>query len=44
MSTVEMALMLGFGVPIVLLCCAFVLCAGWMQIKEEQQTPNHQAR
>lgn len=36
MSVLEMAVMIGFGVPIVLLCCVFVVMAGIMQIEEEQ--------
>lgn len=36
MSVLEMVLLLGFGVPIVLGSCAFVLCASFMQMKEEQ--------
>ncbi len=36
MSALEMAVLLGFGVPIVGLCCAFVICAGLMRDKEER--------
>ena len=36
MNVLEMLLMVGFGVPIVLLSCAFVLCAGYMQMKEDR--------
>lgn len=32
----EMGLLLGFGVPILLGSCAFVLCAGYLQMQEEQ--------
>lgn len=34
MSMVEMAVLFGFGVPIVGLCCAFVILAGMMQTAE----------
>lgn len=36
MNVLEMALMIGFGIPIVLLCSVFVVMAGIMQIEEEQ--------
>ena len=36
MNVLEMLLMVGFGVPIVLLSCAFVLCAGYLQMKENR--------
>ena len=36
MSILEMAVMIGFGVPIVLLCGVFVVMAGIMQLEEEQ--------
>lgn len=35
MNALEMILMVGFGVPIVVLCCAFVICASYMQMKED---------
>lgn len=35
MNMLEMMLMVGFGVPIVVLCCAFVICASYMQMKED---------
>lgn len=37
MSGLEIAMMLLFIVPIALACVAFVLCAMWMQVKEEQR-------
>ena len=37
MNVLELLLMVGFGVPIVVLCCAFVVCAGYMQMKEDMQ-------
>lgn len=37
MSIVEWAIILGFGVPIVVLCCAFVVLAGMMQMVEGEQ-------
>lgn len=44
MSMGEWAIMLGFGLPIAALCCAFVVCALWMQMKEERDTQHHSAR
>lgn len=35
MSALEMVIMLVFGVPIVVLCCAFLLCACYMQTMED---------
>ena len=37
MNVLELLLMVGFGVPIVVLCCAFVVCAGYMQMKEDMR-------
>lgn len=39
MSTMEMVVLLGFGLPIALLVCAFVIMATWMQVNEAQ--PGH---
>ena len=36
MSALEMCLMVGLGLPIVVLSFAFVVCAGVMQLREEQ--------
>lgn len=36
MNVLEVLLMVGFGVPIVVLSCAFVLCACYMQMKENR--------
>lgn len=36
MSVLEMVIMLGFGVPIVGISCAFVICAGAMQDREDR--------
>lgn len=36
MSVLEMVIMVGFGVPIIVLCCAFALCASFMQMQEDQ--------
>lgn len=35
MSVLEMVILFGFGVPIVGISCAFVVCAGLMQEKEK---------
>lgn len=37
MNMLEMAIMLGFGIPIVVLCCAFVVMAGMMQMAEGER-------
>ena len=37
MSVLEMAILLGFGVPIVLLSGAFVVMAGMMQMMEGEK-------
>ena len=34
MSILEMAILVGFGVPIVVLSCTFVVLAGMMQMAE----------
>lgn len=34
MSVLEVVLMVGFGVPIVVLCFAFVICASYIEMKE----------
>lgn len=39
MTLIEGLILFGFGVPIVLLSCAFVLCAGYMQMKEDEKHP-----
>ena len=36
MNTMEMTMMIFFGLPLVLLVCAFVVLATWMQVSEEQ--------
>lgn len=36
MSALEMCLMFGLGLPIVVLSFAFVVCAGVIQMREEQ--------
>lgn len=36
MNALEMVILLGFGVPIVGISCAFVICAGLMQDKEDR--------
>ena len=36
MNVLEMCLMIGLGLPIVVLSFAFVVCAGVMQLREEQ--------
>ena len=36
MNTMEMMMMIFFGLPLVLLVCAFVILATWMQVTEEQ--------
>lgn len=36
MSVLEIALMIGFGVPLLVLCSAFVVMAGLMQMEDEQ--------
>ena len=35
MTMVEMAILVGFGVPIVLLTGAFIVLATWLQINDE---------
>ena len=35
MTMVEMAILMGFGVPIVLLTGAFIVLATWVQVNEE---------
>lgn len=35
MTMVEMAILVGFGVPIVLLTGAFIVLATWLQVNEE---------
>lgn len=35
MTMMEMAILVGFGVPIVLLTGAFVVLATWLQVNEE---------
>lgn len=42
MSVVQMVLLLLFGVPLVVLCLAFALCAMWMQMREDQQRAEKQ--
>ena len=37
MSGIEMLMVLLFVVPMAAACAAFVLCALWMQVKEEQR-------
>ena len=37
MSGIEMLMVLLFIVPMAAACAAFVLCALWMQVKEEQR-------
>lgn len=37
MSILEMAILIGFGVPIVLLCGAFAVMAGMMQMVEGER-------
>ena len=36
MNVLEMCLMIGLGLPIVVLSFAFVVCAGVMRLREEQ--------
>ena len=36
MSLIQMVLLLVFGVPLVVTCMAFTLCAMWMQMREDQ--------
>ena len=36
MSLIQMLLLLVFGVPLVVACLAFTLCAMWMQMREDQ--------
>ena len=36
MSAMEMMMLIFFGLPLVLLVCAFVVLATWMQVNEEQ--------
>ena len=36
MSLIQMLLLLVFGVPLVVACMAFMLCAMWMQMREDQ--------
>lgn len=36
MSVIQMVLLLVFGVPLVVACLAFTLCAMWMQMREDQ--------
>ena len=36
MSLIQMVLLLVFGVPLVVACLAFTLCAMWMQMREDQ--------
>ena len=38
MSALEMVILLGFGVPIGVLSCAFVVMACRMQAREEERT------
>ena len=35
MNVLEMVMMVGFGVPIVVLFFAFVVCASYLQMKED---------
>lgn len=42
MSLIQMVLLLFFGVPLVVLCLAFTLCAIWMQMREDQQRAEKQ--
>ena len=37
MSIIEMAVLFGFGAPIVLLCCTFVVLAGMLQMTEGER-------
>lgn len=37
MSVIEMAVLFGFGVPLVVLSCAFVVMAGMLQMTEGEQ-------
>jgi len=37
MSGIEMLMVLLFVVPMAAACAAFMLCALWMQVKEEQK-------
>lgn len=41
MSTMEMVMMICFGLPLALLVCAFVILATWMQVCEEQRESAH---
>lgn len=34
MNVLEVVLMVGFGVPIVVLCFTFVICASYIEMKE----------
>lgn len=36
MSMLEMAILFGFGIPLVLLCGAFVVLAGMLQMAEDE--------
>ena len=36
MSLIQMVLLLVFGIPLVVACVAFTLCAMWMQMREDQ--------
>lgn len=40
MTMMEMAILVGFGVPIVLLTGAFVVLATWLQVNEEMAHSN----
>lgn len=37
MSVLEWVILVGFGVPIVVLCCAFVVLAGMLQMAEGER-------
>lgn len=44
MSALEMVILLGFGVPIGVLSCAFVVMACRMQAREEERTARRNLR
>lgn len=42
MSVIQMVLLLVFGVPLVVACLSFTLCAMWMQMREDQERAEKQ--
>ena len=41
MNTMEMVMMVCFGLPLVLLVCAFVILATWLKVCEAQPESAH---